>query len=74
MATILTVQGTSGTRYRAQVRLKGAPPASATFERRTDAKRWAQQTEIAIRDGRYFKSAEARRRTLKELVARYLAG
>ncbi len=27
------------THYRVQVRLKGYPPASATFERKTDAKR-----------------------------------
>lgn len=57
--------------YRVKIRLKGYPPQSATFERRTDAKKWAQQTEAAIREGRHFKTAEAKRHTLGELVDRY---
>jgi integrase len=58
--------------YRVQVRLKGFPVQSATFERKTDAKRWAQQVEAAIREGRHFKTSEAKRRTLAELVDRYI--
>ena len=58
--------------YRVQVRLKGYPPQTATFDRKTDAKRWAQSTESAIRDGRYFPTSEARRHTLSELIERYL--
>ncbi len=38
-------------RYRVQVRLRGHPVQTATFERKTDAKRWAQQVESAIREG-----------------------
>ncbi|MCZ6574864.1 MAG: site-specific integrase [Gammaproteobacteria bacterium] len=60
------------TRYRALVRLKGHPAQTATFERKTDARRWAQQTEAAIREGRHFKSSEAKRHTLAELVDRYV--
>ncbi len=60
------------TRYRAQVRLRGAPALSASFDRKTDAKRWAQQTEAAIREGRHFKSSEAKRHTLAELIDRYI--
>ncbi len=60
------------TTYRAKVRLKGFPPQSATFERLTDAKKWGQQTESAIREGRYFKTAEAKRHTFGELVDRYV--
>lgn len=60
------------TRYRVQVRLRGHPPQSATFERRTDAKKWAQQTEAAIREGRYFKSTEARKHTFADVADRYL--
>ena len=59
------------TRYRVLVRLKGHPPQSATFERKTDAKRWALQTEAAIRDGRHFKNTEAKRHTLADLIDRY---
>jgi integrase len=57
--------------YRVLIRLKGHPQQSATFERITDAKKWEQDTESAIREGRYFKQSEARKRTLSELVTRY---
>ena len=60
------------TRYRVQVRLRGAPALSASFDRKTDARRWAQQTEAAIREGRHFKSSEAKRHTLAELIDRYI--
>ena len=60
------------TRYRVKVRIKGHPPEQKTFERKTDAKRWANQTEAAIREGRYFKSREAQRHTLAEMVERYI--
>ncbi len=59
-------------RHRVQVRLRGAPALSASFDRKTDARRWAQQTEAAIREGRHFKSSEARRHTLAEFVDRYI--
>jgi integrase len=59
--------------YRVKVRLKGHPTTTGTFQRITDAKRWAQSTEAAIREGRYFKTAEAKRHTLGDLVDRYIA-
>jgi integrase len=59
------------TSYRVKIRLKGSPIQSATFERLTDAKKWAQQTESAIREGRHFKTTEAKRHTLTELIDRY---
>ena len=45
------------TSYRVKVRLKGCPIQSATFERLTDAKKWVQDTESAIREGRHFKTS-----------------
>lgn len=57
--------------YRAQVRIKGFPQQTATFLRVTDAKRWAQTTESAIRERRHFKTTEAKRHTVAELVERY---
>jgi len=60
------------TSYRVKIRLKGYPPQSATFERLTDAKKWAAATESAIREGRHFKTTEAKRHTLSEMVDRYL--
>jgi integrase len=60
------------TTFRVKVRLKGFPAQSATFERLTDARRWAQQTESAIREGRHFKTTEAKRHTLAESIDRYI--
>ncbi len=58
--------------YRVQVRLKGHPTETASFERLTDAKRWAQQIEVAIREGRYFKTSEAKKHTVRETIDRYI--
>lgn len=60
------------TSYRVDVRLKGFSPQRATFSRLTDAKKWAQHTESAIREGRYFKTAEARKHTFADLADRYI--
>lgn len=73
MATIETRRNDDGSiGYRAKVRLKGFPSQSATFERKTDAKEWAKQTEANMRQGRYFKTAEAKKHTVGKLIDRYL--
>ncbi len=73
MATIQERKSSDGkTKYRVIVRLKGCSPQSATFDRKTDAKKWAQDTESAIRDGRHFKTVEAKKHTLTEMVDRYI--
>jgi integrase len=73
MATIEKRETDSGeTSYRVKIRLKGYPTQTATFSRLTDAKKWAQQTETAIREGRHFKTAEAKKHTFAELVDRYI--
>ena len=72
MATIEKRETQDGkTSYRVKVRLKGYPVQTATFTRLTDAKKWVQDTESAIREGRHFKTTEAKRHTLGELVDRY---
>jgi len=58
--------------FRVEVRLKGFPKQHASFTNKTLAKRWAQITEAAIREGRYFKTAEARKHTLQDLVDKYI--
>ncbi len=58
--------------YRVQVRLKGHPIERATFARLTDAKRWAQSTEAAMRECRYFKGSLAKKHTVSEMIDRYL--
>jgi integrase len=57
--------------YRVKIRLRGRPAQTATFERRTDAKNWAQDTESKIREGKYFHTAEAKRHTVSEMIRRY---
>lgn len=71
MAQIIKHEGKKGTTFRARVRLKGFPEQSATFSRLTDAKKWIQNTESAIREGRHFKTSAAKRRTLEEAIKRY---
>jgi integrase len=60
------------TSYRVDVRLKGFPPQRATFSRLTDAKNWGKNTESAIKENRYFKTAEAQKHTLGDLIDRYI--
>ena len=73
MARIKTRTATDGTaRYTAEVRLKGYPAQTATFKRKTDANKWIQDTESAIREGRHFKTAEAKKHTFSEMVDRYI--
>lgn len=73
MASIETRSTETGEKsYRVKVRLKGYPTQSATFERLTDAKRWASATETAIREGRHFKTTEAKKHTLNDLISRYI--
>jgi integrase len=72
MATITERTDSTGAKsYRVEVRLKGYPAQRATFERKTDAKKWAQATESAIREGRHFGTVEAKRHTLADLIDRY---
>ena len=58
--------------YQVTIRLRGFPPQSATFSRKTDARKWAESTESAIREGRYFKTSLSRKHTLGELIDRYI--
>jgi len=72
MATITKRQTVDGKAYyTAQVRLKDCKPQTATFQRITDAKKWVQDTESAIREGRHFKTAEAKKHTVSEMLEKY---
>lgn len=57
--------------WRAKIRRKGRPAISKTFERKTDAKNWAQNTESDIRQGR-ASNTEATRHTVDEAIDRYI--
>ena len=57
------------TSYRVQIRLKGFMPESASFERKTDAKAWADKTEAEMKAGRHF--GASKRHTFNELADEY---
>jgi hypothetical protein len=59
-------------RYQAEIRLKGHPTLTASFDRKTDAKHWIQKTEADIRCGRHHLYSESKRHTFKEAVDRYI--
>jgi integrase len=61
-----------GIRYQAEVRLKGHPTLTASFDRKTDAKNWIQKMEADVRCGRHQLYSESRRHTFNEAVSRYL--
>lgn len=71
MATIQKRITGKGTSYRVMIRLKGHPPETATFDRLTDAREWANKTEADIKAGRHF--GVSKRHTLGELIERYSA-
>jgi integrase len=56
--------------YRVKIRLQGFPPETATFERLTDAREWAKETESNLKAGRHF--GQSKRHTFDELVEKYL--
>ncbi len=58
--------------WQAQVRKKGHPPQSKTFETRAAAASWARAIEVEIDNGVFVSRAEAESTTLKELLERYL--
>ena len=57
--------------YRAQIRVRGRSE-SATFPRKAEAVEWAASIETAIREGKHFPHAAARRTTFDTLVNSYV--
>lgn len=58
--------------FRVTVRIKGYPRQSATFSKLTDARKWEQQIEAAMREGRHFKTSAAKKHTVADIIERYL--
>ncbi len=73
MASIqrLTSAFTGRVSYRVQIRLRGHASQSGAFANRREAERWASSIESAIREGRHFPHALARRTSFAALAARY---
>jgi integrase len=72
MASIRPRKTSSGIVYHARVRIKGAPPQSSVHRTLTHAKRWAQATEAAVRERRFFPQSEALRHTVADAIDRYI--
>ena len=59
--------------WQAQVRKKGQPLQTRTFETRALAEQWARAIEVEMDKGVFVSRVEAESTTLKELLERYLA-
>lgn len=58
--------------YRARIRILGHPERTATFTRKTDADLWARSTESDLKRGRYIPTNEASKRTIAQMIDRYI--
>ncbi len=73
MGTIREATKKDGTvSFHAEIRIKGSQPQRASFRTRTLAKKWVQDIESAIRDGRHFLTVESKKHTVAELIDRYI--
>lgn len=73
MATVRTVKRKKGTVYRAEVRIKGHPRLSQTFDRKSEAQRWAEDTEVDLRNGAYVGNAPPADMLFDDALEKYLA-
>ena len=73
MASIDKREGPTGTTYRVRVRLRGEEPRVRTFKRKTDAELWAKKIESDLGHGLYVPTTADRRRTLGELIDKFIA-
>ncbi len=71
MATIRRRDGKRGVSYDVQIRIRPYPPTNGSFKKLTDAKRWAEKTEMEMREGRYGMTSKSRTKTLSEAIERY---
>jgi len=72
MASIQKIESplTGEISYRAQIRVRGRSE-SATFPLKAEAKEWAGKVETAIREGKHFPHAAAKRVTFDTLAKSY---
>lgn len=74
MGSIREVKKKNGeTTYHVEVRLRGRKPARDSFRTKTEAKEWIQDTEAAIRDGRYKGRVGSKRHTVGDLIDRFIS-
>lgn len=61
------------TSFHAEVRLRGYTPQRSSFRTKSLAKKWIQDVESGIRDGRHFKTVESKKHTVSEMIDRFIA-
>jgi integrase len=71
MATIRKRVGPKGIRYMAIVRREGQS-RTATFRTKSEAKKWAGLIEAEITEGKNLPNTEAKRKTVRDLLERYI--
>jgi integrase len=72
MASIRKRSRSTKGQWQAQVRKKGYPLQTLTFDTRATAEAWARAVEVEMDQGRFVSRVEAETTTLKELLERYL--
>lgn len=72
MASIRKRRRSTKGQWQAQVRKKGYPLQTMTFDTRAAAETWARAVEVEMDQGRFVSRIEAETTTLKELLERYL--
>jgi integrase len=74
MASIRERTQRDGSRvFHVQVRMNGFPSRTSSFPSRRLAERWAKTIEAEMIEGKHFRNVEARRRTLREAIDRYMS-
>lgn len=58
--------------YRVKIRVKGYKSLSATFDRLTDAKIWANRIESDMKTGKYIDVSESIKHTFGDLIDKYI--
>ncbi len=73
MATVRIVRRKKGIVYRAEVRIKGHPSLSQTFDRQSEAMKWAEEAEAALRTNGYIGNAPPNDMLFDDALEKYLA-
>lgn len=73
MVSVRSMKRKKGTVYCAEVRVKGHPRLSQTFDRKSEALRWAEDTETALRNGGYIGNAPQNDMLFDDALEKYLA-
>ncbi len=73
MASVRKRNGKYGLSYNVRVRVKGHPGVSQTFDRKSDAHRWGEDTEEALRNGGYVGDAPPGDMSFGKALDRYLS-